>query len=431
MNKLRVLCVNFTLIGDKDATGQTLHNLLPNVDECNYLQYCLDYDANYHENEVETIYADIKSNYVFYILKSAYRKVFKIGKDNNVLELNTQKGLKFHLRELGICTLDLIKHRISGRDVDRIRNFNPDLIYTQGGSIVALNVSNYLSEELGIPIVMHIMDDWISTKYTNSFLTRLGRNKILCLFEKVLIRTPYMLCISKKMANEYQNRYGIPCDYAMNCVMELNNHDCSKNNNDYIRFVFSGGLHGGRGDILNQIGQVIGSINNNGYKIKLMIYTSKVERDAYRWIENRNVELHEYVPKTEMFKNLSLADVLVHVESFDDSKRRYFKYSMSTKIPEYLSVGRPILCYGPQDVCSVEYLKTVKVGWIVNNIEELEYTIMDIVKNSMQRTLYARNALYIAEQNHITNIVCKRIRGIFDRAVMYNGFANDIENRHC
>ena len=39
------------------------------------------------------------------------------------------------------------------------------------------------------------------------------------------------------------------------------------------------------------------------------------------------------------------ADILVHVESFEKSNM-ICNYSMSTKIPEYLSIGRPIICFG-------------------------------------------------------------------------------------
>ena len=57
--------------------------------------------------------------------------------------------------------------------------------------------------------------------------------------------------------------------------------------------------------------------------------------------------------------------MLVHVESFDNKSRQLTKLSISTKIPEYLATGKPIIAIGPREVASLEYLKDCSL-WITN-----------------------------------------------------------------
>ncbi|GAB3957775.1 hypothetical protein GCM10027614_73890 [Micromonospora vulcania] len=62
---------------------------------------------------------------------------------------------------------------------------------------------------------------------------------------------------------------------------------------------------------------------------------------------------------------LRSADVLVHIESFDQEIRRYTRYSVSTKIPQYLASGRPIFGYGPAEVASMNHIQEANAGVIV------------------------------------------------------------------
>ena len=65
------------------------------------------------------------------------------------------------------------------------------------------------------------------------------------------------------------------------------------------------------------------------------------------------------------------ADILLHVESFNEKMKKYTRLSISTKIPEYLASKRLIIAIGPVDIASIEYLKDNKAALILdNNIEE-------------------------------------------------------------
>src|SRR3546814_7688640 len=52
--------------------------------------------------------------------------------------------------------------------------------------------------------------------------------------------------------------------------------------------------------------------------------------------------------------------------SFVDHYSKYARLSISTKVPQYLSVGRPILAYGPKSLASISYIKETGAGVVVD-----------------------------------------------------------------
>ena len=89
---------------------------------------------------------------------------------------------------------------------------------------------------------------------------------------------------------------------------------------------------------------------------------------------------------------------MVVVESSDPQYIEKTKYSFSTKIPEYLSVGRLILAVGPQNVSSISYLEDCAI--CESNFDNLEQTINDIISSRARREEYAEKALKKYEDKH-------------------------------
>ena len=70
---------------------------------------------------------------------------------------------------------------------------------------------------------------------------------------------------------------------------------------------------------------------------------------------------------------------MVFVESFEEKYIDKTKYSLSTKVPEYLSLKKPILAIGPKNVGSMKYLKDV--AQCVHDISDLEEKIEELLFN--------------------------------------------------
>ena len=78
--------------------------------------------------------------------------------------------------------------------------------------------------------------------------------------------------------------------------------------------------------------------------------------------------------KEELIKTLNKADVLVFVESFAEEQIEKTRYSLSTKIPEYLSLKKPIFAVGPENISSMRYISDTamcvfEIGEIYNRLK--------------------------------------------------------------
>ena len=116
-----------------------------------------------------------------------------------------------------------------------------------------------------------------------------------------------------------------------------------------------------------------------------------------------------------MFENLARADILLHVESFEEKEKNYFRLSMSTKIPEYLSVGRPVLVVGPDDIGSVEYIRQNHVGYAVNRMEECPDLFAKLNREELQRI--GKQALSVAKNSHLQSNIQNLIYQVFEDSI--------------
>ena len=55
---------------------------------------------------------------------------------------------------------------------------------------------------------------------------------------------------------------------------------------------------------------------------------------------------------------------LIHVESFDKQYRVYTRFSVSTKIPEYMASKRGIIAYGPSEIASIQIFNDNGIGCV-------------------------------------------------------------------
>ena len=104
----RVLYVGFILLGDSSATGHTLSNLFSRCTHTKVLQYCLDYTADFHNTDCETIYLSRKKSRLYIGLKKIYRRCMGQQGSNSASISAVHAGKKSIVSELGKAMLDVL-----------------------------------------------------------------------------------------------------------------------------------------------------------------------------------------------------------------------------------------------------------------------------------------------------------------------------------
>jgi glycosyltransferase involved in cell wall biosynthesis len=134
------------------------------------------------------------------------------------------------------------------------------------------------------------------------------------------------------------------------------------------------------------------NLHTESPKAKLMMYSnsepSKEIKDQII-IEGAS-EYGGSLNKEQLKERLNTSDILVFVESFDPEQIEKVKYSLSTKVPEYMSVGKPILAVGPDKVGSIEYLKGVSL--IITNPTLLNERILAFLNDSQLKNELSKKA---------------------------------------
>lgn len=308
---------------------------------------------------------------------------------------------------------------VKARDLEEIRAFSPQVIYTVGESVATLRLAYQLSEKLEIPIVIHFMDNWKhSIEWASNPLLKRYQKKLSRYCDLCYTRTTECIAIGERMAEAYEKETGVKHRIIMNSV-DTQKWFCTPRQDDGMtHFIYAGGLHLGRENALRTIGECIERLNEKGgYRADFSIYTSDNNIDLYsaKFNHLNSTFFRKAIPHDQIHTAYQDSDVLVHVESNALFNNEFFKYSVSTKIPEYMATGRPILFYGPENIYLFGFLRNNQLAYTVKDEEEIESVLMELIIHKENK--YSENARnYVAQH--------------FDVSVARQRFYSVIENVH-
>ncbi|MEU4773241.1 glycosyl transferase family 1 [Micromonospora sp. NPDC023644] len=292
------------------------------------------------------------------------------------------------------------------------RRYRPEVVYSVLGSVRVMRLACGIARHCGVPLVPHFMDDWPTTLYADGELLGLGRRAAEANLREVMRLSRSGLCISTPMADEYRRRYRIPFAAFMNCVdgAAFDGYRAGEGSpgprsaEGSVEFVYAGGLHLGRWAALARIGSALEHIVSPLPPARLTVYAPErdLERYAPAFADLSAVRLARSVGSTEVVPILRSADVLVHVESFAPDLVRYTRLSLSTKIPQYLAAGRPILGHGPGELASMRHIVAADAGLVVGDeeMEPLVRRIERLCRDPLLRQRLGDNGYSYAKVRH-------------------------------
>ncbi|NBE84202.1 glycosyltransferase family protein [Micromonospora rubida] len=305
-----------------------------------------------------------------------------------------------------------------------LREQRPQVVYATLGSIRQMRLAVLAARECGVPLVPHFMDDWPSTLYADRQTLGVARRAVLAGVREVVRHSSYGLGISDPMAREYQRRYGLPFAAFGNCVDPTDFADRPgparpAADGAVLDLVYVGGLHLDRWRSLRRVGEAVGRLAADGLRARLTVHAPP--QDLARYGERLGlpgVRLGGSVASDEVAAVLRRADVLVHVESFAEEHRHYTRYSLSTKIPQYLAAGRPVLGFGPAELASMAHLDAAGAGAVVgvDDPARLAREVARLCGDPALRERLGRQGLDFAVRHHRADQVAARFAETLARA---------------
>ncbi len=306
------------------------------------------------------------------------------------------------LKFIGLSHI-ISKTELSPEFCNWMDNYNPDVLYMQASSrsdiLFCIAVHKYLKK----PLIFHMMDDWPSSISATGLFKKYWYNKIDQDLRDLLDRATILMSISEAMSNEYKTRYNkdfVPFHNAIDMDFwgkyQRNTYDLNEN----PTILYAGRIGLGIDSSLKLIANAIQRVNEElNITIKFILQTQ--EKPA--WINTyENVVHNNFVSYNDLPKVFSETDFLLLPYDFTKKSVRFIKYSMPTKVPEYMASGTPIIIFAPEVTAIVEYAKRYEWAEVItlNKIGVISQTIKQLVENKQMRQRIATNAKNIAKKNH-------------------------------
>ena len=286
--------------------------------------------------------------------------------------------------------------------------FKPEVVLLMGGDGVFLyRICKYVAGRFDIPIVFQVTDEYLERPIGLSPSGAIHKYLLVRTFKDMMKRCQELITIGEQMRNYYAERFGVVGHIIMNCVQVPKDfpewgRTPDIEGNEVCVFLYAGSLYYGRDSMLASLADALRQVNSEGMKSSLDIYTSsRISLIArQRLAMNPCVRLMGYVSAIDLKESFKRSDVLVIVESFLGKYIRRIRYSVSTKIPEYMISGRCMLAYGPEEVNSISYLKDLAFACTDESLSALIDCVRNLIRNREERILKAQRSFQHASKMH-------------------------------
>lgn len=297
-----------------------------------------------------------------------------------------------------------------------VATFRPDVVYSPAGRVRLLKLVNAVASFGGCPAVIHFLDDWPGVMYTDGQCAGLARWILGQQVRRALRSAGGGFCIGEDMAEEYTRRYGGQYESFMNCVdrgwFESGTLTSGDRQTSALRFLYTGGLHLGRDYVLSRILQALSALHREGERIEFSVCTPAIDVERGRaLVAGFPFATATTLSPGEVMGEVRKCDVVIHVESFEPHFAKFTRLSVSTKIPEYLAAGKPVLAVGPECLASMRHLQLSQgaIRVVAPDGLALLAATRELL-NAACRALLGANGRKFAMQHHEAHRVRERFR---------------------
>ena len=299
-----------------------------------------------------------------------------------------------------------------------IEEQRPDLIFYVGGdSFFSHTIAVSLSRRLSLPLVTYFTDDYVLNTTNNIYNWFLKR-----IYKKTILRSTKLYAIGVQMAEDYSLYYGRTFKPIMNIVDIHSRGNVELLGGDTISINYFGGLHLGRAREIIRFARFYDSMvrNNVNKRCVINVYSfatpSLIEKKE---MEGLDIIVNPGVVGADLVDKMKNSTILLHVESVEKEYHKLTKLSVSTKIPEYMSLAKPIIAFGPIDVASFRVISDADSSLVISDDENADRMI-----EQAERIIGILNSEEKLQQISSNNY--EYVKTHFDKNIVSEQFRNDI-----
>lgn len=290
-----------------------------------------------------------------------------------------------------------------GRDLKKwLIKEKPTCIFVAVGSGKFLyDIALKISKIYNIPIITYVCDDFYFNNTDKSLIGKLWSRELRKKSDKLFTSSKVLVSICREMSELYEKTFNIPAYTVMtganiSTKKEFDEKAQIKN----IRYF--GKLSLNRYKSILDIGKALDELNLfYGGEFSLDVFCGNIteeQRKAFCGI--KSVKFHNFVRGEDFNREFFSSDALLNVEAFDYITKARVKYSVSTKIADYIASGIPIFAYGPDGIASIEHLKRNDCAIIATQSKDLTSKLKELFFEKQTVNKILANASYTFEKYH-------------------------------
>ena len=410
---MRILVFSSTLWSSDNSFGNTYCSIFEGLPEVTFANIACR-PGNYTCDLVQRYFQITEKA----LLRNLLNKCYPTGKEllqNNREDVNPEVCEEMKIRTFGskkrwqilFWARDLIwaAGRWKSPELQKfIDDFAPDLIFQPVYFSSYLNdIAQYIKEYTKAPMIGYISDDCYTLKQLSFsplyWIDRLYKRKKV---KQTIEMCELLYVISDIQKEEYEKCFTTKCKILTKGADFEEAPVYKGRYQDPLQLVYTGNIGTNRWKSLKLIADALESINRDGVRAQLRIYTATPVTNKMKKALNRGASsfLMGSVPVSEVPEIQKNADMLVHVEAFDLKSRLAVRQSFSTKIVDYLKTARPILAVGPKDVASIDHLIRNDCAIVADHKAELEQKLRSILEDQDELNRVAKKAYECGRRHH-------------------------------
>ncbi len=300
-------------------------------------------------------------------------------------------------------------------------SFKPDVILHSMEGYIHLNrIIEYAIKRTGAKAVGYIWDD----NFTYKQYSNLGY-KIYRYFQRRSLRslakkTTEFFAISPFTKQEADKFFGINCHVLTKPLSKtpvVQKYDGLLP----IHLLYTGNLLIGRNRSLMRLYEAMKTVNQDGVKVCLDVYTKTVLSDeVICYLQCEWCHIHKPIPQAEVLTKQNEADVLVFLEDIDGNDAKAARLSFSTKITDYLSAGKCIFAIGNKDTAPMQYFAENKAAIMCDTDEKIRLGLQQIIHNENIVNDLADRACEVGKNNHDPRMIRDLLFQVINRVCAGN-----------
>lgn len=291
-------------------------------------------------------------------------------------------------------------------------NFDAVFLHSSNAFFI-LKIGFSIAKKYNVPLIFEIADDYFFNSHLSfSPFYYIYRHMYKTLFKRVVRESASVFYISPLMKEKYDSYFHVN-GVSITSPAQLSLPKKSVTFNDIRNISYFGNIGFKRFETIIAVSKVLADRMPNAI---IHVYCPVIgNSDASKLMGFKNISVHKSLPYSKMIEAVNAADVLLFVESFSKRVAKDIKYSLSTKVGDYLNSGRPIIAIGSKLAGSIDFFEKTKTSLCITNKNDIS-RLVELFSNYLRGFDTTRNAT-LASHFFNENENSRKISKVFSEVI--------------